>query len=52
MPENYAGKEDRFWAKYIVEKNKTYLYNQIINVIIFGQRMEQLGRISLINQSK
>jgi len=27
MPENYAGKEDRFWAKYIVEKNKTYLYN-------------------------
>ena len=27
MPENYSGKEDRFWAKDIVEKNHTYLYD-------------------------
>ncbi len=27
MPEKYSGKEDRFWAKDIVEKNQTYLYD-------------------------
>ena len=27
MPEEYAGKEDRFWAKSIVEKNKSFIYN-------------------------
>ena len=29
MPEQYSGKEDRFWAKDIVEKNQTYLYDPI-----------------------
>ena len=27
MPEKYAGKEDRYWAKDIVEKKLSYLYN-------------------------
>ena len=27
MPEKYSGKEDRYWAKYIIEKDYTYLYN-------------------------
>ena len=27
MPSQYAGKEDRFWAKDIVDKNGSYLYN-------------------------
>ncbi len=27
MPENYSGKEDRYWAKDIVDKNHTYLYD-------------------------
>lgn len=27
MPENYSGKEDRFWAKDIVEKNHSFLYD-------------------------
>tara|TARA_B100000575_G_scaffold46581_1_gene33731 strand:- start:18377 stop:19018 length:642 start_codon:yes stop_codon:yes gene_type:complete len=27
MPEEYSGKEDRFWAKDIVERNLTYLYD-------------------------
>ncbi|MEC8175817.1 MAG: glycosyltransferase family A protein [Bacteroidota bacterium] len=27
MPENYFGKEDRYWAKEIVEKDLTYLYD-------------------------
>ena len=27
MPEKYSGKEDRYWARDIVEKNLTYLYN-------------------------
>ena len=27
MPEKYSGKEDRYWAKYIIEKDFTYLYN-------------------------
>ena len=26
MPEQYAGKEDRFWAKDIVDRNKSFLY--------------------------
>ena len=27
MPEKYASKEDRYWARDIVEKNHTYLYD-------------------------
>lgn len=27
MPEKYSGKEDRYWAKDIIEKDFTYLYN-------------------------
>lgn len=27
MPENYSGKEDRYWAKDIVDKNHSYLYD-------------------------
>ena len=27
MPEKYFGKEDRFWAKEIVDNNQTYLYD-------------------------
>ena len=27
MPEQYAGKEDRYWAKDIVDRNLTYFYN-------------------------
>jgi glycosyltransferase involved in cell wall biosynthesis len=27
MPEQYAGKEDRYWAKDMVEKGHTYLYD-------------------------
>jgi glycosyltransferase involved in cell wall biosynthesis len=27
MPENYSGKEDRFWAKDIVDKKHSYLYD-------------------------
>ena len=27
MPEKYAGKEDRYWAKDLVDKNFSYLYN-------------------------
>ena len=27
MPEQYAGKEDRYWAKDMVNKGHTYLYD-------------------------
>jgi len=27
MPEKYFGKEDRFWAKYMVDNNHNYLYD-------------------------
>ena len=30
MPEKYAGKEDRYWAKDIVDKKATYLYNPLL----------------------
>jgi len=35
MPEEYAGKEDRYWAKDIVEKNGSYLYNPSIECYHF-----------------
>jgi len=32
MPEEYSGKEDRYWAKEIIDKGHSYLYdpNQVV----------------------
>lgn len=35
MPEQYFGKEDRFWAKDIVEKKHTYLYDPMLKCYHF-----------------
>lgn len=35
MPEQYFGKEDRFWAKDIVEKEHTYLYDPMLKCYHF-----------------
>lgn len=35
MPEQYFGKEDRFWAKDIVQKKHTYLYDPMLKCYHF-----------------
>jgi len=35
MPEKYFGKEDRYWAKDIIEKKSTYLYDPALECYHF-----------------
>ena len=39
MPEEYLGKEDEYWAKGIINKGHSYLYDPNQVVYHFGQRM-------------
>ena len=45
MPEKYSGKEDRYWARDIVEKNLTYLYNPKLRCYHFWTKTVLHGKV-------